>query len=137
MTAIGHVVRLMSLSVGTEDSVECAVTSCDLVPSFSTVTTEVACPDGVKTDAGPTSWVFTVGYNVDAGADSFSTYLAEHDGEVVSVEWLPDPVNHPTRARQFDVVCKPGNEGHPVGQFAAGTVSLPVQGTPAWGTPTP
>lgn len=137
MTAIGHVVRLMNLTIGTSETVECAVTACDLVPTFSTVTSTVACPDGTISDAGPTSWSFNVTANVDAGATSFSTYLEENDGDVVAVEWVPDPVNHPTRARKFSVIVKPMNEGHPVGAFASGSVSLPVQGRPTWGAPTP
>lgn len=137
MTAVGHVVKLMSLKFGTLTSVECAVTGVTLTPSQSTQTTATACADGSITDTGPSTWTLDVAYNLDPAAGSFSSYLADHEGEVVAVEWTPDPTNAPDRIRTASVVVVPGPEAYVVGSFAASSVSLPVRGKPAWKVVTP
>lgn len=132
MTAVGHVVKIMAVKFGTLTTVECAVTSATLTPSVQTQTTTTACADGTITDSAPATWTWDVAYNIDAAATSFSSFLAEHEGEVVKVEWTPDPTGNPARIREFDVVVTPGPEAYQVGSFAAASVSLPVRGKPAW-----
>lgn len=132
MTAVGHVVKLMVLKFGTLTTVECAITSATLTPTVTTQTTTTACADGTITDSAPATWTFDVAYNIDAAATSFSSFLSEHEGEVVAVEWTPDPANNPDRIRTFSVVVVPGPEAYQVGAFAASTVQLPVRGKPGW-----
>lgn len=133
MTAVGYVVKEMSVKskLGTAAEVEqqCAITGIREVPTQSTQTTQVACPDGSITDNGPVSWAVEVGYNTSLRPDSFHRLMLDHVGEQVQLTWEPDPIGDPGRKRSAMVRLSAPSADYTVGSFATATVSLPVQGT--------
>lgn len=133
MTAVGYVVNTMSVKtkVGTAAEVEqqCAITGIREVPTQSTQTTQVACPDGSITDNGPVSWAVEVGYITSLRPDSFHRLMLDHLGELVQLTYEPDPVGDPGRKRTATVRLAAPSADYTVGSFATATVSLPVQGS--------
>lgn len=134
MTVIGYVVKTMSVKIkrGTATAVEyqCAITGVRESPTRSQVTTQVACPDGSKTDQGPTTWTVDVGYNVSNLPDSFHRILRDHDGETATLTVEPFPVQEPGHTVEYDVVLSAAGADYTVGSFGSATATLPVTGKP-------
>jgi len=131
MTAVGHVVKTMVVEIDTV-AYECAVIGVTPTPAFSTLTLETACPDGVVSDAGPTTWTVVLDYAVDWATDSLHRLLNDpaNDGVAAVLHWTPDPVGEPLVSQTMNVTLKPGSAPHRVGAFATATVTLPVKGAP-------
>jgi hypothetical protein len=135
MTAVGYVVKLMTLEIdGT--AYECAVTGAQLVPTQQTQEWQTACPDGKGSDVGPTSWSL----NVDAVQDwtsetSFSAMLLAHAGELVDFSFEPQADAGVSMTGQCRLVAPP--VGGNVGSVAAFSVQLPVVGEPVPAYPAP
>jgi hypothetical protein len=133
MSGIGYVVKTMVVKTkqGTAAEVaqECAITGIRETPTADVQTTQTACPDGVLTDTGPTSWTVDVSYNTSLKPDSFHRLLLDHVGEEVTLTYEPDPVGDPGRKRSATVKLVAPAADYTVGSWANATVSLPVQGT--------
>jgi hypothetical protein len=134
MSVVGYVVNTMSVKIkqGAATAVEyqCAVTGVRENPTRQQVTTQVACPDGSKTDQGPTSWTVDVSYNVSNVPDSFHRIMRDHDGAAATLTVEPFPVQEPGHLVEYDVVLSAGGADYTVGSYGTATVTLPVQGKP-------
>jgi len=139
MTAIAVVpivLKNATFKVGT-DNYEAATSGVTFVPSTSTstVTFKGLTPTASFSfpTTSPSEWVCNIDYAQDwSTATSLSNYLHDHEGETVTVEFVPEAG---TGAPSFtaDVTIAPGQIGGSVDQVATSSVSLgctkPVKGT--------
>lgn len=134
MSVVGYVVKTMSVKIkrGTAAAVayECAVRGVTEQETADVVTTRVACPDGTKTDTGPSSWSVTVDYNVSNLPDSLHRILREHAGEPATLTVEPFPVEEPGHFVEWDVTLRPGGGAYTVGSYGEASVTLAVTGAP-------
>lgn len=130
MSAKGHVRRSVVLTVDSV-SYECEVTNVTLTPNVTTATSTVLCDDGVIQDVGTPVWTLDVDYLVDHNPDSFYRFLLGNVGATAAYSYEPDPVNAPGVTYDGTLVVIPGPAGGAPGTFESGSVSLPVNGTPA------
>lgn len=129
MTAIGYAVKTMSLKIGAVQY-ECAVTGVTETPTTSSVTTTTACPDGSKTDSGPTTWELGIDYNVSNLPASLHRILRDNAGSTATVILEPFPVEEPGTTITYEVTLTPAGGAYVVGAFGTASVTLPVHGTP-------
>ncbi len=142
MTAVGHVVKTISVKIptppgGTAVEYQCAVTGVDETVERSTSTSYVACPDGSVTDVGPGSYSLVIGYNVDMKSGSLYRVLRDNDGTAATIDVEFDPVGAPGVITHYDVtIVDPGHSAQ-VGSFHTSTATLPVKGRPRITDPAP
>jgi hypothetical protein len=129
MTAIGYVVREMTVTVDGATHA-CAVRGVTEVPTTTTVTTQVACPDGTKTDNGPVSWALTIDYNVSNLPGSLHRLLRDSVGAAAEIVVEPFPVDEPGTTITYQVRLTPAGGAYVVGSFGEASVTLPVTGAP-------
>lgn len=103
------------------------VSQVEFTPEASTITWKGLTPDATFTDVASATWTCTISYVQDWSATGLSRYLYEHEGDTVAVEFTP--VNGGP-AFTADVIIVPGAIGGSVDSFAAGSVTLGVQGRP-------
>jgi hypothetical protein len=129
MTAVGYVVRTMVITIDAT-AYECAIRGVTEVPTSQTVTTQVACPDGTKTDQGPVSWAVTIDYNVSNLPASLHRLLRDNVGADAVLVVEPFPVDEPGTTITYNVKLAPGGAAYPVAAFSEASVTLPVTGSP-------
>lgn len=136
MTAIGYVVGSMvvTLAPGTDAAVEyqCAITGVVEGESHTDVTTQVACPDGVKTQSGPSSWTVTVSYNVSLLPDSFHRIIRENPGVDATFVVEPFPDAEPGHKISYDVTLTGGAGNFTVGAYGVASATFPCKSAPAF-----
>lgn len=142
MTAVGHVVKTMRVTIPTPPGstpidYECAVTGVDLTPTRTTQTSTTACPDGVVVDVGPATYELTIGLNVDMKAGSLYRLLVDHDGTAATVSVEFDPVGAPGVVTNCDVTLLDPGHSAQVGSFHTTSATLPVRGKPRIVDPAP
>jgi hypothetical protein len=109
------------------------VSSATFEPSTSTATWKGLTPEAVFTQTANATWVITIVWAQDwDDATSLGVYLFQNEGEEVELVFEPK-----TGGAGFSatVVITPGAIGGAVDGFAESTVSLPVQGKPAYVPP--
>lgn len=119
-----------TVQIGT-DSFEQAVSSVALTPSTSTVTFKGLTPAAVFNFATPSTWVAALTFAQDwSTAGSLANYLHTHEGEKVTLTFVPavDDEDSPTITATVFVV--PGSIGGETGTVNTSQVSLPVDGKP-------
>lgn len=142
MTAVGHVVKTISVKIptppgGTLVEYQCAVTGVDENPTRTTQTSQTACPDGSITDVGPATYDLVIGYNVDMKAGSLYRILADNDGAAATIDVEFDPVGAPGVIKHYDVTLTDPGHSAQVGAFHVSTATLPVKGKPRFTDPAP
>jgi hypothetical protein len=127
------VVKTMTLSIDSEQY-ECDITGLKEVPNTPVLQTATACPDGVASDTGQTTWTLDVSANVSLETDSLWRILNDPTkwGQVVTAEWSPDATNHPETKRTAQVVIVPPGGDFTVNSWATFSISLPVKGYPSF-----
>lgn len=141
MSAVGYVVKSMVVTIqegaGSAVAYECAIRGVTEEESSDTVTTRTACPDGTKTDSGPSAWSVTVDYNVSNLPASLHRILRENAGAAATLSVEPFPVEEPGVTVEYDVTLRPGAAAYNVGAFGEASVTLSVTGSPRTVDPTP
>lgn len=111
---------------GTEYAAE--VSDAQLVPSASVQTWQGLTPPSQYSDVGPATWQCNLTFAQDYDeALSLATFLFEHEGEVIPMEFEPQVGGASFTA---DVVVTPGLIGGAVNTYAEASVTLGVQGKP-------
>lgn len=119
-----------TVQIGT-DSFEQAVSAITLTPSTSAVTFKGLTPVAVFNFATPSTWVAALTFAQDwSTPGSLANYLFEHEGEKVTMTFVPavDDEDSPTITATVFVV--PGAIGGEAGAVSTSQVQLPVDGKP-------
>lgn len=119
-----------TVQVGT-DSFEEAVSAVTITPSTSTVTFKGLKPSAVFNFATPSTWAAAMTFAQDwSTPGSLANYLFAHEGEKVTLTFVPavDDEDSPTITATVFVV--PGVIGGEVGTVNTSQVTLPVDGKP-------
>ena len=112
------------------DNYEAHCSTVELVPSSSIVNWKGLTPASTFSFPTTSTWVCNMGYAQDwTTDDSLSAYLHEHEGESVDVVFTPDAGGPSVETTIF---IAPGSIGGAVDGVAVGSVSLGVQGKPAF-----
>lgn len=123
------VLKDVTLQVDT-DNFEMHVSQVQFDPAAQTQTWKGLTPAAVFTDQSSPTWTCTLAYAQDwSNAESLSSYLYAHQGEVKHVTFLPD-VNSAQATWDADIIISAGSIGGSVDAFSVGTVTLGVQGRP-------
>jgi hypothetical protein len=130
MSGTGHVRRTIKLTIGAAEY-QCEITNATLTPSTQTATATALCANGVVQDVGVPVWTLDVDYLVDHNSSSFFRFLVASTGLLSAFEYEPDPVNAAGVLYKGFVRILPGPAGGEAGSFESGSVSLPIEGTPA------
>lgn len=132
MTAVGYVVKTMSVTIKSGESpavaYECAVTGVKFPETHSTVTTATACADGSLTDVGPSTFAAEIDFLVSNLPGSLFRLLNDNAGALATLSVEPFPVAEPGTLRECDVTLIAAGEDYTVGAFGKASVSLPVTG---------
>lgn len=121
------------LTVGT-DGYSKHVSGVTFTPTVATATWKGLDPEAVFTNVGASTWMVDLAYAQDWNtADSLSAYLFANEGEQVTLTF--QPVNGGSGTWAADVIIVPGQVGGNTDSYAVATVSLPVQGKPAYTAP--
>lgn len=121
------------LTVGTDGYAK-HVSGVTFTPSVATATWKGLEPSAVFTNVGASTWMVQLDYAQDWNtADSLSAYLFENEGAEVTLTF--QPVDGSSGTWAADVIIVPGAVGGAVDSYAVATVSLPVQGKPAYTAP--
>lgn len=117
------------LSLGT-DSYEKHVSSVEFVPTAPSVAWKGLAPTSNFTFTGNATWVCNLSYAQDWETEnSLSRYLYDHEGETIPAKF--EPVNGGP-GFTAPLVITPGSIGGAVDGVPVATVSLGVQGKPAY-----
>jgi hypothetical protein len=130
MSGVGHVRRKINLKVG-QTAYQCEITNATLTPSTTVATATALCDNGVVQDTGVPVWTLDVDYLVDHKATSFYRFLIGNAGQLADYEYEPDPITAPGVLYKGKLRVTPGPAGGEAGSFESGSVSLPIEGTPA------
>jgi hypothetical protein len=122
-----YVARHVKFTLGaTEYAAE--VSDAQLVPAATVQTWQGLTPPSQYSDVGAATWtcqvVFAQDYNE---ALSLATFLFDHEGETIPMEFEPQIGG---AAFSADVIITPGLIGGAVNAYAEATVTLGVQGKP-------
>jgi hypothetical protein len=125
------VVKTMLLDIDAKEYA-CDITGLREVPNTPLLQTATACPDGVASDTGQTTWSLEVQANVSLEDDSLWEVLNDPAkwGKIVTAKWAPDATNHPTKGRTAQIVLVPPGGDFTVNSWATFQVSFPVKGHP-------
>ena len=132
MAATSFVVKTMTVEIGTA-SYECDITGLKEVPNTPVLQTATACPDGVQSDVGQTTWTLDISANVSQETGSLWELLNDPTnwGKRVTATWAPDATNNPTKGRTALVSLVPPGGDFTVNSWATYQISLPIHGYPA------
>lgn len=121
------------LTVGT-DGYSKHVSGVTFTPSVATATWKGLEPTAVFTNVGASTWMVDLSYAQDWNtADSLSAYLFANEGEEITLTF--QPIDGVSGTWTATVILVPGAVGGSVDSYAVATVSLPVQGKPAYTAP--
>lgn len=119
-----------TVEIGT-DSYEQALSNVTITPSTSQVTFKGLTPTAIFNFSTPSTWAAALTFAQDwSTAGSLANYLFAHEGQQVTMTFVPavDDVTSPTITATVTIV--PGSIGGAQGAVSTSTVTLPVDGKP-------
>ena len=119
-----------TVQIGT-DNFEEAISSITLTPSSSQVTFKGLTPAAIQNFSTPSTWVAALEFAQDwTTTGSLSQYLFAHEGQAVTMTFVPEADDLESPTITATVVIVPGSIGGAGGAVATSQVSLPVNGKP-------